>query len=293
MKTLRRLISLLLLHALLPAWAADAAPAIRTLQRGQLIFPDAPRQLADLVAACEASAGLPAGSVRLPSEATLRTLVALEVEELFQGPMGARFESRGALVSVPANGCRPVFEISRNARVFRACGPGWRAHASASLERGDSYLSEAIEAAANPSCAVEAKRLRSVPEQLPRVPAGAGQSCVWADNMLQARMGLPLDLSAPTPDKPRQACRHTRWAQYPFNNERGRPRFVDLRYHYGRAYAPDPDSGEPLLQGLATTMETLLQAYQEGVAIPAHRFTREAAEAFVKQPSRIQLGEAK
>ncbi|HZE92518.1 MAG TPA: hypothetical protein VE029_12535 [Rhizobacter sp.] len=236
----------------------------------------------------------PPAALRLPPDADLLKFVVAEDEELFNGVMWARFHTQRTIAADVKNGCQPAVYIHRDANVERTCD--WRLHGS-SLQIIDMVGLETLQSVETPPSVYKEKLPQATCKAkppatldttgLPVEDAGAAR-CIWA-TAIAARTAQaaaspnaqPTEADAATPD----FCFYDKKPYYAYQGTR---RELVLKIRGAKKTA----GGQPIaeLLGEVAAVGQELAAFSDGPALPEAKFTREAMEAFLRQPAKQPLG---
>lgn len=230
--------------------------------------------------ACRADKGLEPGAAPMPATSALGAMRLVEEEELFDGPMWAKYVVNRRLDADATHGCNPVVVSTRSVIIAHTCK--WEVRATS----GALVSAEAGSAGATPtvtqedlsdSCdgaIVDAPDTRDLPQE-----SAGPASCIWSSALLARTMG-----AATTPAGPSDAGFDTcLYARRPGYVQGGQERPVILKTR-SPSHVLQTQIGE--LAAVSLDAEVL----SDGAPIPAERFSRTAAEEFVRRPAREPLG---
>lgn len=260
-------------------------PSLRIVMR---MHPDPQQlraQLDDRLASCMLqlrAQGQAAQAPALPNPADMAKWVTRETEEIYANGQRAAFSTDTLVWPNPAKACQWTFYKSVHAEAETLCGDWYGGSAKRepnpdAAPEPPSFSEEKTPADAAKRCLADAAKVHSA-SGLPKGATPAGQSCYWLSDG-------PVAGGAAEPSVPGQYfCSHPR----AYDGSLPRYRRSDgptLRYL--RVAAPGaPRSATPETD--ADRMEA--EVVEEGKPIPASRFSRQAVEAFVRQPLVVPVG---
>ncbi len=272
------------------ACANASAPSLRIVSEGH---PDAKAyrdNIAVALEACQLKLGLPRSTAGLPSEAFLSTFKVRQEERLFDGPLAASYETQSEITPDPSQGCKLRVARSFGLQIDKSCE--WRLYGNSGLLGEDgpgrsSPLTE--ERTSQPDCKVSATirpGLAAAQAKAPRHNAGLGQQCIWDGEVMAI-------LAGETPkDAAEGGCLLAEMPIYPYSSYQGRHRTVALTHHLN----DETRGGTKLAKhfgAVAGIFNARLVSFDKGLRIPADRFSRSGAEAFLAQPRWVNLGDLK
>ncbi|WP_162098545.1 hypothetical protein [Rubrivivax gelatinosus] len=264
--------------------AVDTVP-LRVVRAGKGYVPGMRKFLDISYGACLVSKGqAPAPAPAVP-EATLANLVVHEEEELFDGRRWAKYETYRAIGADPGNQCQPAVFHARSVEIETTCESslgGMAATLSELLDpqRPPRALVLHEDTGADPEC--DRPRTQDGVEGLPSVDAGQGARCVWNSARVERAAGIAVSGAG----SPADICLYERRPFY-FVKGYGRPVILQIRtdvHSLTGAYLP-AFAGQ--IEGFGNVN---LVSISEGTAISSDRFSRAAAEAFLRQPVKTALG---
>lgn len=292
MSTLRtNLLSTLLTLAMTGAACADAAaPSLRIVTEGRP-NPKAYRDnIAVALEACQLKQGLAKSSAGLPSESFLASFKVKEEERLLDGPLAATYETQSEITPDPSQACKLRIARSFHVQVDKSCE--WRLYGNSGLlgEDGPGHASPLTEERTGvPGCKVMATirpGLAAAQAKAPRHDAGLGQKCIWDGEVMAILAGeSPKDAAE-------GSCLLADLPVYPYSSYQGRHRNIALTHHL----TDDTRGGTQLAKhvgAVAGIFNARLASFEKGRRIPADRFSRSGAEAFLAQPRWVNLGDVK
>lgn len=268
--------------------AAQQVPPLRIVRVAPVQEgPSYVEQLEAQVSGCRLKNGLPPAAFTPPA---LTGVHLIEVEELFDGPRHALYETRAVVAPDAGRGCALMLWMQRSVLIETSCGPRSRGMSTPIdallFERHPPAVTWEQDPADNSGCDV-----RQPPEPAtaaPREPLPGGSACVWSSAMT----ALAADARAAVAPGPSpgaaDVCLHARWPVHSHSDASGRPLSIELRSHSPRTL--------PAMQSLGVAADALAQnlsSLTEGQPIPAARFTQAGAMVFLNQPHQRSLGPAK
>ena len=289
----RSMPALLLLALTLPAVTAcaekkgEAPPPIRVVRAGYGDVATLRDNIDASVQGCYLIKKLPPVPTKLPSDATLAKLAVVEEEELFDGQMWAKYETRRSIGGDASQGCRLTLFVHRAATVERSCE---------SRVRGQNELLGPMMDMENPSSAAPTV----VDESLSALACKAGRGeldrqgvasedaggarCQWTADVIAHKLGKTGSGAAPDAF---DTCLYEKLPTYYFEGQ-GRP--VVLKTRSGNPSMTGTDISKIFGEAAAPGNLKLI-AFSDGGAIDGARFKRAAVDAFVKLPARTTVGE--
>ncbi|HJV70291.1 hypothetical protein [Ideonella sp.] len=261
-------------------------PPLRVVRAGHADLAGMKNSIELRYGGCLASLGRPIVPAPMPSDAVLASLVVHEEEEIFDGALWAKFEVDRAIGADPANHCQLAVFSSRSVQIDRTCenmlkgsnAPLAEMLSGAPAEAGDGDVQQ------SPWGAEDECRRQPPPlniANLPRDDAGQGARCIWYSAIAARAGSLP-----PASDGSFDSCLYDK-RPYHFFKGHGRP--VELE----RRSDDRSLTGQHLpavVAEIAAFGNLQLVSLSEGAAIPAERFTRPQAVAFLHQPTKSPLG---
>ena len=245
------------------------------------------------VGACRIAMGMPTDiSVDLPP---VDNIHMIEEEELFDGPRHALYSTTTVLEGDPAHGCALVGVIRRDALIETSCKErinAWSGNAYQwQIDRMEGKTGDSTPRL--PEVTVEQTALHPCSERVaPENTAGApveilpgGARCIWANARLEHTLN-PLQpwRAGPSPDGV-DSCELAPGIVDGYSDAVGKPINIILRDHAPQTMLAARFYG---LSADGATRE--LVSYEQDLSIPSSRFSRAAAEAFVRQPVVRTLG---
>lgn len=284
-------VGLIALAPLLTCGTAQAEAADAPLRIVRAGLPDLPglRRFIDIsYEGCLASKGRPPAPAPALPEAALARLAVLEEEELFDGRRWAKYQVLRAVGADPAANCRIMVFHSRSVDIETTCE---------SMLRGTgATLSELMDLDGNPvpPPVIDEGKVRQSECDEPRraqdtrglraEDAGHGAQCVWNWDLVARNIG------AGAAGGDRGSYDMCLYSKRPFHYVQGHGRPVVLKTRSDDrsltgAYIPT-FAGQ-----IAGYGNVGLVSLSEGAPIPADRFSRASAEAFLRQPTKTPLGD--
>jgi hypothetical protein len=218
----------------------------------------------------------------LPKAADIARWVTRETEELYADGRRASYQADTVVWPNADKACQWTFYKTVHAETETLCGDWYGGSAKAepgpdAATEPPSFNAESTPASDVKRCLAEAARPESA-NGLPKGVTPGGRPCLWLSDG-------PVAAGATEPQAPGQYfCSHPR--AYDGSLPRYR-RSAGPTLRYLRVPAPGAPRG-PTPEVDADRMEA--EVVEEGQPIPASRFSRQAVEAFVKQPLVAPLG---
>lgn len=257
------------------AAVADGGP-IRVLLRGYPRPATIQQSLELLSHACWTGKGLPPVPVPALSDALLRQSPDIETEELFDGERWAKYTITATFVVDPAN-CQPIVWRSFGVEVIDGC----RRALNGSM---GSYMPDEDKA---PQATVFDRPVncRSRPAKremdlsgLPTDDAGLGVQCVWSADIVARALKKPVGNRSGS-----DTCIYARRPSVHFPSD-SKDVPVRMRLDNRNVHGGDIGAMVPM------PAELKLVEFSDGSPISPTRFTREAVEAFLRQPYKQAIG---
>lgn len=274
------LLTLPLLGVMTAASAADA-PSLRIVTVG---YPNAEayrRNIEVALQACQLEKKLPLNSAGVPSVATLAQFKVQETEHLLDGPLAATYETPHEVMPDPSQGCRPRVVHHFDVKVDKTCA--WRLYGHSGLIGTEGPGTPAPlkeEPSGVRACQTEPKNRPATvaaEAKAPRTDAGFGQKCFWDSHVLEIMLDKP-------PTGPGEgACLLADLPTYPTTTYQGSRRRVSLMHHLNDTTRGGIRFSEAF-GATAGFSDATLAIFEKGVKIPAERFARKGAEAYLAQP---------
>lgn len=278
-----------LLLSALPALAADA-PSLRIVTTGHP-NPVAYRKNIEIALhACQLRLGLPLSTAGLPSEGELADFKVQVSERLLDGPLAASYETTSELMPDPGQGCRLRVAHYFHVEIDRSCA--WRLYGGSGLLGPDGpgspspLTEERSEVSDCKPMATARPRSAAAQDKAPRQDAGLGRRCIWNSHVLALMMG-----EAPA-DPGEGGCLLAEMPVYPYSSWQGDRRSVALFHHLNDTTLAGNRFSE-IFGAAAGATDARLTAFDKGLRIPAERFQRAGAKAFLEQPRWTELGDAR
>jgi len=264
------------------------SPSLRIVMR---MHPDPQRmkaQLEDRLSSCMLqlrAKGEQATPPALPSPAEMAKWVTRETEEIYANGQRASYETDAVVWPNADKACQWTFYKTVHAEAETLCADWYGGSAKAepgpdASPEPPSFNAETTPSGAVKRCLADAAKADSA-NGLPKGMTPGGQACLWLSDGPVAAAGA----GAAEPTAPGQYfCSH--------------PRAYDGSLpHYSRGSGPTlrylrvPAPGAPRGPSPETDADRMeAEVVEEGKAIPASRFSRQAVESFVKQPLVVPLG---
>lgn len=213
----------------------------------------------------------------LPAE-LLRRTPQVETEDLFDGDRWARYETTADFVVDPAN-CLPVIWLGFSVTVLDGCRRELNGHKGNRMPvDGETPRTSLIETALR----CNGRPIGRTPDMsgLPIHDAGLGVGCIWTSDFMAREMKLP---SGRTDNRGTDTCVYARRPTVALpsgNKDVVVHKRLDLRN----------DRGGDIGALFAVVEDFRLAEFSDGTPISPTRFTREAVEAFLRQPYKQAIG---
>jgi hypothetical protein len=244
--------------------------------------------IAVMVEGCRAALKLPPTPAALPTADALAKLVLFEQEELFNGPLWARYETQRDVAPDATAGCKLVTFVHRSVRIERGCE--WRIRGNTALI-GDQESFQSPkpalppqivrEDAGSPQCSRK-PRTRDY-SGLKSEDAGQGVRCFWASDMLRASMSR-IGMNTPPADP--KAMDFCHYDKLPYYQVGGLSRPVTLKSR-GEMRNERGTDLSTFFGGIRGAGLPVLTAFSDGTPIEPARFTQAGAQAFLSQPAKL------
>lgn len=277
------------------ARAADSAP-IRVLTVAHPEPAAFRENLKMMVQACQLALKLPVVELPVPSVAELERFELLQREQLFDGRAWAEYTTQRELTPDPRSGCRLALFSLRSVTIEHACE---------SVVKGTNGLTQMqlvdFEHPVTQGApklhenTLGAENCRQKPSDidlaaLPKEDAGAGVQCVWVQDILRQKLARTKYFAdaARKPSNP-DATDFCLYAKRPYYDLGGVRKQVTLKMR-GSTRSRAGNDLQQVVGELGFIHRNELKSFNEGAAIPAERFTRAAAEAFLSQPIKSSPG---
>ena len=243
---------------------------------------------------CRLQLHLPPSDKDLPSQAALARITRIDTEELFDGPLYAQYRTTRNLLADDKDGCKIKVYQMYSAPLETSCARRWSGSAGSHgidvkpmrTTEDTSPLAPKIRGLAHCDLTVTIKPdLAEALQKTSRQSAGLGASCLWSNetsaHLAEAASGRPAPEEVPLSG----SCYFADLPYYPYTTYKGSRRRVVLQVRLPRR------TGDPYLPiGMAYgTLNYGLKEFSIGTPIPASRFSRSAAEAFLQQPAVLPL----
>lgn len=219
----------------------------------------------------------------MPSAAQIAGWVTLEQEEIYAGEQVADFSTTALVWPDPANACRLTFFKQVSASTATLCGASYAGSARAGTPGAPSdaappnFSGEQFQGGADgqKQCRADAAKKRDTSDLAQGVTHG-GHACYWLDVD-----GKPGDGAVQPKERGVHACVHPRYFDGTL------PQGKDgLLLRSVRVFGPNEKVSDHLKFGMpeSDAMRIEAELVEDGGPIAPSRFSREAVEAFVRQP---------
>ena len=274
----RRIYGLIVLWLLPGALLAAEAGPIRVLLRGYALPAAIQDNLQLRSDGCRLLKGLePVPVPPLPAE-LLRRTPQVETEELFDGDRWARYETTADFVVDPAS-CLPIIWRGFSVTVLDGCTRELNGHkANPTPSNGEAPKTSLTETAIRCS----GRPIGRIPDMsgLPIDDAGLGVGCIWTSDFMAREMKLPLG---------QQKNRGTDTCVYARRPTVALPSGSKDVVVHNRLDLRN-DRGGDIRTLFAVVGDFRLAEFSDGTPISPTRFTREAVDAFLRQPYKQAIG---
>lgn len=276
-----------LLACALPTSAADPLPAIHVVRVGHGNVVGMRLNAQTAISACQAVKGMPVQPLPLPSDAELAAMELVVEEEYFDNDRWALYKTVRHLGADAQAGCQLAIFFERTAKLETGCEDATHARAKVPDIMADFNAPPNRPApTVDDSVRSRSGKCNSRPftaniSALPTANAGAGAQCIWASTLLRQSLGKPLGSAEP------DTTDFCYYAKRPFYIHNGVKRHVLLK-----SVVPETNAAGthmPSLVGALPSASYQLKSLQESASLPASKFTRGGAEAFVNLPRRQSL----
>ena len=235
---------------------------------------------------CLAAKGLPPSPAPTVADAVLSKLQVHEEEELFDGKRWAKYEVYRAVGADAASQCKLMVFHSRSVQIEVTC--------ESSIEGTGATLTELMDPQSGPAPKPDLQERKGgspecdAPREahditgLPTADAGQGTQCVWNNDLVARTAGVKAGGDPGSYDM----CLYSKRPFY-YVKGHGRPVVLksrsDDRSQTG-AYLPT------FVGQIAGFGNVKLVSIADGAGISAERFSRAAAENFLRQPMKTAIG---
>lgn len=221
-------------------------------------------------------------------------MASVDTEELFDGTFYAQYQPTRNLMADNKDGCKIKVYQLHSVALEKSCDRRWTGTAgSRGINIGPMRTNELVNDLSPELRRVSPCKLTTAPEpavsatlkKTSRQPSGLGTHCLWS-NETDAIMAADITGEASKQEDPLSGhCQDAALPYYPYTTYQGRKRLVVLQTRM-----PQRTGDHYRATGMAYgIINTGLKDYSLGTPIPASRFSRSAAEAFLRQPAVVPL----
>lgn len=276
-----------LLACAVPTFAAETLPAIHVVRVGHGNVAGLRLNAQTAISACQAVKGLPVQPLPIPSDAELAAMELVVEEEYFDNDRWALYKTVRHLGADAQAGCQLAVFFERTAKLETGCEAATHARAKVPDIMLD-FNSPPNQPAPTVDDSVRSRtgKCNSRPfttdiSTLPTANAGSGAQCIWASTLARQALGKPPGTAEP------DGADFCYDAKRPYYIHNGVKRHVLLKSAIPETNAAGTHM--PSLIGAMASVSYRLKSLQESPSLPAVKFTRGAAEAFVNLPRKQTL----